>query len=220
MGKEMLIPKEASLRAERRKQERLKALQSDGKLPIEFKFLTIEEIREEDMLISEQVRSVAPRDLYVFSKMEKSMEYGGFLSKGEKLYDVFQKDDETLKRLNMTYDKIADKLDEIVKFSRTSPEKIRTLGNLEIKRICYLGYKGCPFGCSEELIKLGDDYKDLLDKTRSAVDYEVTNTNLKESIFFSELHCHLIRDHHFFEGNTKYRLDPEKCIRILEIMRE
>jgi len=217
-----------SKKAELKKQERLKAIQDTGKIPIEFKFLTIEEIREEDMLISEQVQSVAPRDLLAFSRIEKVMRPGawsteGFLSSDEKLYDVYQKDDETLKRLKITYDQVADKLDAIIKFCRNCewvPEDTGdtcNLHNLKIKRICYLGYQGCPFGCSGELEELGEGYHDLLRKTHSATDFDVTNSVLKESIFFSELHSHLIRDHHFFEGHTKYRLDPEQCIKVLEI---
>ena len=49
-------------------------------------------------------------------------------------------------------------------------------------------------------------------------DYTVENTNLKEKISFPGLILHLIREHHFFEGKgTRYRVDPEDVVRILEV---
>ena len=207
-----MYPKEKE--AELRKQERLRAVQASGRLPIEYRFLTIDEIREEDMLLSEQIRSVPPRDLYAL-RIEKMMRPGacseeGFLSPDEKLYDVYLEDDETLKRLGATYGGIADRLDEIVK-SRGLHE------NLTVEPTHYWGWQECPFGCSDELGELGDEYRALYEKTTSSSDYTVTNGALKESVFFSGLHSHLVRDHHFFEGHTKYRLDPEQCVRVLEI---
>lgn len=206
--------------AELRKQERLKQLNKAGKIPIEFKFLTINEIKDEDMLLVEEIQKVAPRDLIAFERIEKVMYPGGcstegFLAKGEKLYDVFQKDDETLKRLGITYDQIADKLEEIAENVTLTTVH---LGDLIINCACFFGHQECPFGCTEELKEIGKDIHDpVLTKTMSSTDFTITHQNTGETLFFSGLHAHLIRDHHFFEGNTKYRLDPERAIQILGI---
>jgi len=60
------------------------------------------------------------------------------------------------------------------------------------------------------------EYDGQYKETTGCMDYHVTNSDGDE-LFFSELHIHLIKAHHFFEGHTKYRLDPEKCIKFLGI---
>jgi hypothetical protein len=217
------VPNEEA--AQRKKEARLKALETTKVAPIEFKFLTIEDIKEEDMLVTEQIRNTPSRDLFTFERIEKVMRPGqlskeGFLNATEKLYDIYEKDDETLKRLGITYNQIADKLDDIIQaykeieeYSERYIQEPFKHNNLFVTCDCYFGYQECPFGCAQELRELHKEYK----IAQASLDFKVTNEITKESIFFSELHRHLIRDHHFFEGHTKYRLDPEQCIKVLEL---
>jgi hypothetical protein len=207
--------------AELRKQERLKQVKAnDGKIPIDFKFLTIEEIKEEDTMLVEEIHGVKPRDLYTFSKIENLMRPGkssdsGFLNETEKLWDVYEKDAATLKYSGISYDRIADKLEELINACKgKDPLQEIEYENLKIKMDVYFGWQDCPFGCTTELDELGQT--NISRKTISAIDYHVKN-NKNDSIFFSELHPHLIRDHHFFEGNTNYRLDPEKFIKFFNM---
>jgi len=147
--------------------------------------------------------------------------YAGFLNETESFDDVLKSDRDTLRSLGLTYDQFADRL-------LTLTEKAHHKANLcsidmsydsywdmveqgilvekiyKVSFVCYMGYQECPFDC--------DGREALSDR-----DYTITNTETGESIFFSELHIHLIREHHFFEGHTEYRLDPEQCARVLNI---
>ena len=142
----------------------------------------------------------------------------GFLANGEILEEIINQDEKTLKKLNITTNQIADKLETITeKFIRKRNlyyrenhlknenfdyNKTFQVDNLNIKITRYLGYQHCPFGCPEE---------------NSDSDFDIINLKNKTKLFFSLLHIHLIRKHHFFEGNTKYRLDPKQTIQCLEI---
>jgi hypothetical protein len=86
--------------------------------------------------------------------------------------------------------------------------------NFTIKRDCYFGWQDCPFGCADELRLMGS-LPSGEPSISSSLDYHIslitpenwpyTDVKTGEDLFFSELHPHLIKDHHFFEGNTKYR---------------
>jgi hypothetical protein len=222
------FPKEAE--AERRRQERLKELSTVGnKLPIEYRFLTIEEIGQEEPLFEGRDiiylgnRPELIKDLDVFKALEKVMRPGaqseaGFLDPTERLYEVYQNDDATLKKLGISYDQIADKLEEIVKACQDKKyaEQVKIKSMTVTLEVCF-GHEDCPFGCPAELKSIGRSSSDpIFQKVRSSIDYTVTDNN--SQLFFSGLHVHLIRDHHFFEGHTKYRLDPEYCVNFFGLM--
>lgn len=165
------------------------------------------------------------------SDLEQQMRPGalseeGFLGFDECLDDVISKDNETLRSLGLTHQQFADRLETLIQKAhrlmhdyrgRDSYWKIVEKGLLveskyHVSWKTYMGYQGCPFGCA--------DRAETLEFRRMALsdtDYIISNNDTGESIFFSELHLHLIRDHLFFEGNTKYRLDPETCARVLDI---
>lgn len=130
----------------------------------------------------------------------------GFLRRDEKLQDVINQDEETLKRLNVTYERIADRLQEIQEkaIKQWNDFKDVNVEDLKVKCTGYLGYQDCPWGCKG---------RDAL----SDHDFTIINPAVNQAIFCSQLHPHLIRKHKFFEGHTKYRVDPEIAIRILNI---
>ena len=150
----------------------------------------------------------------------------GFLREGEKLQDVIDQDKSTLLRLGISYEQVADCLEYVTKrakqlgwlFSKEDKnpdveiwDRIAegfVVGRLSISWTSYMGYQECPFGCEGEAVK---------DITLADSEFHITNLDTKETIFCSELLPHLIRKHHFFEGHTKYRLDPAKAIRVLGI---
>ena len=143
------------------------------------------------------------------------MSEDGFLNKREKLLKVCQRDQKTLDKLGITYDDIANALDHIEKIvneSHYNPlhESGIIHGHLEIRVTGYFGHQECPF---EEL----EEYEHLK-QGKGSYDFNVINTFTNETLFFSALHSHLIRYHHFFEGHTAYRLDPEQCVKVLEII--
>jgi len=76
----------------------------------------------------------------------------------------------------------------------------------EIFRVHGMGWCGsqtCPFNnLSDKDIKSG------------SYDFTVENIKTNDIIKFSSLIAHLIRDHHFCEGDTPQRLDPEYGIKV------
>jgi len=143
----------------------------------------------------------------------------GFLNKSEDLMFVYKIDKQVVNASEITFEQISDKLETLVgKVKRLSWldnfdwDKIEkgyiVEGKFKISFVSYRGYQHCPFN---EIKKCSEDFE------HSDSDYTIINLKTKKLIFFSALHIHLIRYHHFFEGHTKYRLDPLKCIEALEL---
>lgn len=162
-------------------------------------------------LTEKQIRDITP----TLRPGQSSRE--GFLNETESLIEVHDADYDTLHGLRITPEQIADKLERITaKAHRMGTlahrrgenywERVRKsflVEDLYVSWDSYRGWQSCPFGCEDR-------------EAQADTDYTVTN-KLGESIFFSELHIHLLRRHHFFEGHTKYRLDPKKTVRVLDI---
>jgi len=137
-------------------------------------------------------------------QLQKWMEPGsysndGFLTKREKLLTVVEKDRATLSKHGVSYDLIADRLDEIIEALNNTPFSEKNAeGNYEItvhnipyhiKVVAYMGWQECPF----ESLKAYQDCK----QGRGDSDYHITNQNDNRTVFLSQLHPHLIRYHHF-----------------------
>jgi len=195
----MVIPNKE--KAQALKEERLRQI-SRGNKPVIMKYLTVEEIYEENSVNIENLEE---------NMIPGKSSDGGFLAVGEKLMEVYKVDKETIKRLGVDYSRIAEELENVIKAS--SATEITTYRNLSITKNATFGWQDCPFGCTDKLELMGLESGN----TKGSADYHVTNTDTGDELFFSDLHIHLVRDHHFFEGHTKYRLDPEQCIKILRI---
>jgi len=177
---------------------------------------------------------VLPEELdeWTLSKVEDrcrpgSWSAGGFLSHKDKLLEVVERDSETLARLGITHDQVADRLESIcgqawriesVLYSRGEhPEHHKNLTRpwiyverkFGVRDTAWMGLQTCPFKTRTE---------ECGNTSRASVDVHLKNRDLgNERIDFPGLIIHLIRDHHFFEGNTHYRLDPEEAVRVLEL---
>jgi hypothetical protein len=139
----------------------------------------------------------------------------GFLGEHDSLDGVIAADKAVLSNLGLTYNQFADRLETITQKAQyearnadeywdTVEKGIIVDGNFEVKWNSYMGYQHCPYGCKDG-------------EAKSDTDYTIKNIKTGESVFFSLLHIHLIRQHQFFEGNTQYRLDPEICARVIGI---
>jgi len=151
----------------------------------------------------------------------------GFLCCGETLDQVIAQDKETLAKLGLTCKQFGDRLETITRKARQQMSDhlnssdsywdvikrgLLVEGLFRVSWESYLGFQACPFGCAMGTPSEGDPLESLSD-----TNYVITNVATGEWFFCSNLHAHLIRKHHFFEGHTKFRLDPEKCARVLEI---
>lgn len=134
----------------------------------------------------------------------------GFLAPGESLAKVISDDNETLKRLGITHQQIADRLQGIIG-KANNPENRGSMevdinGEFTVRLVAFAGYQECPFGDRPQ----NDD-------PLGNMTVLITNKRTGQQLGLGSLLIHLIRDHHFFEGHTGHRLDPEQAIDILEI---
>lgn len=159
-------------------------------------------------------------------QIENRMQIGalsetGFLNTGERLKDVIKKDEQTLQKLGITHKQIADRLESIIgKAERL--EQLAERGELEVGQILvvenlykvstlqFMGSQECPF---IDLNETNCPYK-------TSRDYFIKKIGDGTYVAFSGLIIHLVRDHHFFEGSVKYRLDPQQVIKTLGIQTE
>jgi hypothetical protein len=138
----------------------------------------------------------------------------GFLNDGETLEEIVEADRQTLENLGLTYKQFTDRLTTLMEKTRRhrycrlqngdpdAPwEDVTVEGRYLVQSVSYMGYQFCPWGC----------------KATSDSDFTVKNLSSGEKVFFSQLHPHLIQEHHFFEGHTGYRLDPCAAAKVLDV---
>lgn len=146
----------------------------------------------------------------------------GFLGPNETLQEVVARDAQFLRSVGVTHEQLAKKLEELLQavgneIVETGGSSVRR-GHLEASFTgAYRGAQTCPF--SEKATQFGIVAGNCSHNTASqeygSVDFKVTNSDTGEEVSGPGLILHLIRDHHFFEGNVAYRVDPEKLCRVL-----
>ncbi len=153
----------------------------------------------------------------------------GFQAENEKLLEICLKDSTFLQNRRITHEQIADRLEAILikaDFLLRQPRpshgcfldrsnRVAIIGKtLEVPTyFSTCGIQECPF--SEDLA----DSKTWCGTGTSKI--KIINMISGKCLNnITELHVHLIRDHHFFQGNTEYRLDPEAAIEVLGIESE
>ena len=147
----------------------------------------------------------------------------GFLAESDSFDDIVRQDAENLKSLGITHKQVADRLEYVMGRAKTLLWDIAEdvddiwkriargfmVSGVKVTWTSYLGWQECPWGC-EAFKSNGDPY--------AKSDTDFTMKNKYGSLFASALHVHLIRKHHFFEGHTKYRLDPVECVKVLGLL--
>lgn len=180
----------------------------------------------------------------VHAEVEQQMRPGalseqGFLGPTESVQSVLETDEQTLAKLGVTHVTIADRLETILlnviqqKFTDLAGwfDRMTSFPNFDAPTIApqfslnnlpdlgsgYLvgklhifikqwrGFQECPWGCPANS-RLG------------SIDFLILNRETGESFTGPGLIVHLIREHHFFEGQqSPYRVDPAKAIRVLAL---
>lgn len=156
----------------------------------------------------------------------------GFLAPNDSLQEIIQRDLQVLEENNITGKQIGDRIETILGKARrhatlfyTGRSKL-TREHIEgftfnrgigipvenrylLKATHCRGLQNCPFGTSKN--ECEDEHR------YGFMDCSLTNMKTGEEIDFPGLLVHLAREHSFFEGNTKYRVDPQKLIDVLEL---
>jgi len=144
------------------------------------------------------------------SDVEKNMRPGeisksGFLGNdGRKLIDILLDDGQSVTALNLNHKILADRMEYLTEKGREGfGNPILVDGFLEVIVEDSRGTIACPF-----------DHIGMYPKEN----VKVTNINTGESISWSALNIHMIREHGFYEGKgSPFRIEPLDLIRVLEI---
>ncbi|MFH1637223.1 MAG: hypothetical protein ABIB71_02240 [Candidatus Woesearchaeota archaeon] len=144
--------------------------------------------------------------------LEASMRPGelselGFLGEHERLDEVLKSDDESVKRLGVTHEKIASRIEYFIKAVRRLSKQGQLIdGKYLVGGTQWRGGQKCPWGDVSFSMPHG------------SIDLFVRNIELGEQLNFPGGIVHLIREHQFYEGKeSPYRVDPEKAVRVLDV---
>ncbi len=139
----------------------------------------------------------------------------GFIGEHEDLKQLLDEDDLLVKKLGLTHEAIADRVEYFIYKSNEIAGKSHDIdgegtiddGKFYIGYVTHCGRQGCPWGPVNFHYRYGNNI------------YWVKNMELKEHIRFPGLILHLIKNHHFYEGKqSPYRFDIAKAVRVLEVI--
>jgi len=129
----------------------------------------------------------------------------GFLGKDSRnLIDILVEDDEEVKRMNLTHQKIASRMIEMREAGMKGlGDFISVPPHFKVQVDSVRGKLPCPFGDPG-----------IFPKTNTTV----RNLKLEREITYTDLHIHMICSHGFYEGKGfAFRLEPKDLVKILEI---
>lgn len=174
----------------------------------------------------------APPEDFSIEEIERTMRFPkyfthGFLGEDESLNEVIEQDEQTIGGIGVTHEDIASVIERLFLSDDTFFN-----GN-PVLRMVYIASPLCPwkdFCAFEEPLAV---VREVVLVNRLKVDEAFAHLNRHQEfeigaypelvrkdiiMMFSELHPHLIREHHFFEGHaTPYRVDPKRVVRYLGI---
>ncbi len=130
--------------------------------------------------------------------------YGFFGPDDRNLIDILTEDDGLVKRMGLTHEQVGNRMEYYRDKGKDGlGEFIRVDPHFEVRVETVRGKLPSPF-----------DGEGIYPKTNTIV----RNTRIDEEIVYSDLSIHLIRDHGFYQGKgSRFRLNPEKLARVLEI---
>lgn len=129
----------------------------------------------------------------------------GFLgSDRRKLIDILIEDDEAVKRMDLTHQRIVGRMIELRDAGmRGLGEFVEVPPHYEVRVDSVRGKLPCPFGDPG-----------IFPKTNIMI----RNTRLGRELTYTDLHIHLIGSHGFYEGTgSPFRLEPAELAEVLEI---
>jgi hypothetical protein len=144
----------------------------------------------------------------------------GFLNHGESLQNSVNNDRKALQERKISYRAITQKLKYLI--SKATQISKSTLVDqkfrVEIDEPT-IGKQFCPFSPASN--NNANKFAPIENACGSGDrDISITNTTNNKTIKFGSLLLHLIEEHHFFEGQVPYRLNPQDVIDVLELQAE
>lgn len=128
---------------------------------------------------------------------------GGFMGDDSRsLHEIIDSDAALLEKLGYTHHRIAERMQQITDIAKAAlGNQIKVDENIQAHIEEAKGPLICPWPHPGAFVKRVTITK---------------NTSSQQTIKWSDLNIHLIKEHHFFEGKgAAYRLEPEKLIDII-----
>lgn len=152
-------------------------------------------------------------------ELEKRMRPGalselGFLGEHEQLDQVIAHDARVLHELNTTYEKLAERLEDLLYLAFRSDEKVSQFEHFLVTVTQYMGFQLCPWTLNihHGQCRAGKGVR------FASLDWQIQNLRTNQVMSGPGLIVHLIREHHFFEGlDSPYRVDPYQLACLLEL---
>ena len=129
----------------------------------------------------------------------------GFLGNDErKLVDILLDDGQAVTGLGLTHKILADRMEELTEKGREGfGNPVLVDGYLQVTVDDSRGTIACPF-----------QHMGMYPKEN----VKAVNTKTGESVFWTALNIHMIREHGFYQGKgSPFRIEPLDLIRVLEI---
>lgn len=128
----------------------------------------------------------------------------GFLGDDDRqLEEIIEADTEILNRYNVSAEVLAQTMRRLTRAGMQALGDPIQESGYEVQVDEWMGWLGCPFKDAKRAAKRN---------TR------ITKLSTGETMYWSDLHLHLIEDHGFFQGlGSTHRIEPEALITFLDL---
>jgi len=129
----------------------------------------------------------------------------GFLgTDGRNLIDILTEDEEEVKRLGLSHEGIAERMEELREAGKEGlGDPVSVAPHYEVSVDTARGKLPCPFG-----------HRGLIRKSV----IKVRNLAIGRDITYTDMNIHMIRDHGFYQGKgSPYRMEIADLVMILDI---
>ncbi|MBU0667137.1 MAG: hypothetical protein KKB65_02190 [Nanoarchaeota archaeon] len=179
------------------------------------------------------IEDLSPEQIKVIEGRMRPSQYShaGFLNQNLSLREVIEADAKVLEHHGITHKQVGDKLDSLMGQAFRQWDLASRAGEdyygarakgalvddfLRVFAVCWMGSQQCPFFYETRPSEDGIGHY-VYNCGSGSHDFTVKNERQGTEIRFPQLMAHLVRDHHFFEGDTSYRLNPEDAVKVLEL---
>lgn len=137
----------------------------------------------------------------------------GFLGPDESLEVVLARDAETMARLGVSFEELANRLEALLDKALTNRRHRARIGPVRVEVEAYTGFQICPWALDPD----AGQCTVAGPVSHASLDWTIRNTRTGQTLSGPGLITHLIRAHSFFEGiESPNRVDPEALIEVLE----
>ncbi len=151
-------------------------------------------------------------DISEMNQLEIPIE--NFFTGDQELDKIIQADDKAVRRLGVTHEQIANRIEYFAKEARSRSRRYLYGGSVDERFDDVYEIKTHPFAHQQKCSLNTDPSCKQKYGDRNV---RVRNLKLGEELFFPSLITHSIREHRYYGGQKLHRVDPKRAVRILDI---